>query len=139
MAVLCLVALLGACDPNAGRSPMEGKVPSAAAGAAASEDQPPIVVDAPTEGEELTSPAVISGTANVFEATVSYEIVTVSGEVVAEGFTTATCGSGCRGTYTARVPFEVEEATPGVVHVFEASAEDGKPIHGVKVRVTLLP
>ena len=142
MAVLCLLALLGACDTSAGRSPSEGKVPTPSDGATAgpgSENEPPIVVDAPKDGEELTSPAVISGTANVFEATVSYRILTESGEVVAKGFTTATCGSGCRGTYSVTVPFEVDEPTPGIVHVFESSAEDGKPIHDVKIDVTLLP
>ena len=110
--------------------PTQGSSPS---------DQAPIVVDAPKKGEELTSPAVISGTANVFEATVSYKIVTDSGEVVAKGFTTATCGSGCRGTYSVTVPFKVDEPTTGTVHVFESSAEDGSAIHSVKIRVTLLP
>lgn len=138
MALLCLIALFGGCDPDAGRSPSEGKVPKATASPTPDQGAP-IVVDAPKADEELTSPAVISGTANVFEATVSYKIVTESGDVVAKGFTTATCGSGCRGTYSVTVPFEVEEPTGGTVHVFESSAEDGSAIHSVKIRVTLLP
>ena len=137
-ALLCLLAALGGCDPNAGRSPTEGKVPPPTEGASPSE-RAPIVVDAPKQGEELTSPAVISGTANVFEATVSYKIVADSGDVVAKGFTTATCGSGCRGTYSVTVPFEVDEPTAGTVHVFESSAKDGSAIHAVKIAVTLLP
>ena len=105
----------------------------------AERDKAPIVVDTPTTGEELTSPAVISGTANVFEANVSYKIVADTGDVVAKGFTTATCGSGCRGTFSVTVPFEVEEPTPAKLTVFESSAEDGSPLHEVKIDVTLLP
>ena len=75
----------------------------------------------------------------MFEATVSYRIVTTSDEVVARGFTTATCGSGCRGTYSVTIPFEVDHPTEAVVEVFEESAEDGKPLHKVTVPVTLLP
>lgn len=99
----------------------------------------PIVLDTPQEGDELTSPAVLSGTADVFEATVSYRIVTNDGDVVARGFTTATCGSGCRGSYSVTVPFEVEERTKASVEMFEESAETGRPMHKVAVGVTLLP
>ncbi len=101
--------------------------------------KPAIVVDAPQEGAELTSPAVIAGDANVFEATVSYRIVTDTGDVVARGFTTATCGSGCRGKYSVTVPFKVEEETEATLEVFEESAEDGSKIHLVEIPVTLLP
>src|SRR5687768_13593987 len=95
-----LALTLVACQP-AGEQPQEGRVPPAnepAAGQTPSEpaDDAPIVVENPTPDEELTSPAILSGSANVFEATVSYRIVTKAGDVVARGFTTASCGSGCR-------------------------------------------
>jgi Immunoglobulin-like domain of bacterial spore germination len=100
--------------------------------------KPPIVVTQPKPGDELTSPFELAGSANVFEATVSYRLV-ADGSKVAEGFTTATCGSGCRGTYSKRVRFDVEQPTEAVLQVFESSAEDGSRLHTVKVEVTLLP
>jgi len=60
-----------------------------------------------------------------------------SGRVVGRTFTTATCGTGCRGTYSAKVRYHVGRTQPGTVMVFEASAEDGRPIHVQRVAVTL--
>ena len=139
-----LVALmLAACQP-AGERPDAGRVPAGDESPAErtspdSRDKAPIVLDSPTEGEELTSPAILSGSANVYEATVSYRIVSADGKVVARGFTTATCGSGCRGTYSVTVPFEVEERTEATIELFEESAENGEPLHKVEVAVALLP
>ena len=143
-AALAVLLTLGACEA-AGERPDAGRVPDGNDQTGAEEttpdesDRAPIVVDAPTDGEELTSPAILSGSANVFEATVSYRIVADDGKVVARGFTTATCGSGCRGTYSVTVPFEVEERTDATVEVFEESAENGRPLHKVEIPVVLLP
>src|SRR5688572_18148349 len=111
--VLALVLVLGACQP-AGEQPPEGRVPVANEPTqdqtlTEPADDAPIVVENPQAGEELTSPAVLSGSANVFEATVSYRIVSDAGDVIVRGFTTASCGSGCRGTWSVTVPFEVED------------------------------
>jgi germination protein M len=99
----------------------------------------PIVVEAPAPGDTVTSPVTVSGTANVFEANVSLRILGPDGEVIAETFTTATCGTGCRGTYSKNVPFQVVEETEGVIEVYESSAEDGSAIHVVRVPVVLAP
>ena len=99
----------------------------------------PIVVEAPAAGDTVTSPVTVSGTANVFEATVSMRILGPDNEVIAETFTTATCGTGCRGTYSKKVPFQVVEEIEGVIEVYEASAEDGSPLHVVSVPVVLVP
>jgi hypothetical protein len=81
----------------------------------------------------------ISGTADVFEATVSIRILDSSGALLEETFTTATCGSGCRGDYEVDVSFVVSETQEGMVMLFESSAETGDPINVVKVPVTLSP
>lgn len=99
----------------------------------------PIVVEGPQPGDTVTSPVTVEGTANVFEATVSIRILDESGEILTETFTTATCGSGCRGTFSEAVAFEVDHEQPGTIMVFESSAEDGRPIHVVRVAVTLSP
>lgn len=98
----------------------------------------PIIVETPVAGQRVTSPVRISGNANVFEATVSIEIL-VGDETAAATFVTATCGTGCRGTYSKNVRFQFPEETEALIRVFESSAQDGAPIHVVSVPVVLVP
>jgi len=100
---------------------------------------PPILVQSPLIGEQVSSPITISGTANVFEATVSITILDAQGLEIASGFTTATCGTGCRGTYSTSVGFTVDQTQAGTVRVYEVSAKDGHPINVVDIPVVLLP
>lgn len=66
----------------------------------------------------------VEGIANVFEATVSLEIVDGDGEVVYQDFTTATCGTGCWGEYAFSL--DTPALTPdNRVRVFWNSPEDG--------------
>jgi spore germination protein GerM len=91
-----------------------------------------VLVTSPVNGEG-DSPLMVSGVANVFEATVSLEVVDGGGNVVHEDFTTATCGTGCWGAYTFDVdyPFTGEES----IRVFWHSPEDGEPADVVTVPV----
>ncbi len=76
-------------------------------------------------GDELP---VVAGIANTFEATVSLRIVWAeNGGVVYEDFTTATCGSGCWGTFgfTLDIP-GLEQGQ--FVQVFWNSPEDGSMV-----------
>lgn len=98
---------------------------------------PPILVESPLVGQSVSSPVSVSGTANVFEATVSIRILDANGATIAETSTTATCGTGCRGDYRAKVGYDVDHDQPGTVMVFEASAKDGSPTNVVKIPVTL--
>jgi hypothetical protein len=100
---------------------------------------PPILVEHPLIGEWVPSPVTVSGTANVFEATVSIRILDESGGVIVETFTTATCGTGCRGTYTEDVPYDVDREQAGTVIVYESSAENGEPLFPIEIPVTLTP
>lgn len=100
---------------------------------------PPIEVSAPMPGDRVESPILVSGTADVYEATVSIRIRDSHGEIIAETFTTATCGSGCRGDYSKGVKYEVEDAQGGTVEVYSVSAENGKPMHLVEIPVVLNP
>ncbi|MGI8775300.1 MAG: Gmad2 immunoglobulin-like domain-containing protein [Actinomycetota bacterium] len=104
------------------------------------EDQAPaIIVTTPRAGATVPATVTVAGTANVFEATVSIKIVSSDGEVLAETFTTATCGTGCRGDFSIDVPVDVTSTTSATVRVFESSAEDGRPTNVVKVPVTISP
>jgi len=96
---------------------------------------PAILVETPAPGDTVSSPLRIAGTANVFEATVSYSLE-ASGKEIAKGFTTATCGTGCRGTFDVTVPFDAGGASSGTLYVFEVSAEDGSRTKVVEIPLT---
>lgn len=81
-------------------------------------------------------PLVITGVANVFEATVSLHLVDLEGEVVYEDFTTATCGTGCWGSFSFHIGDFDFESTPVTAKVFWHSPEDGEPSDVVSVPVT---
>ena len=100
------------------------------------EQTPQIVIESPLPEDTVTSPIRLRGTANVFEATVSIEVRDETGKVVWEGFTTATSGTGTRGTFDTTVPLPDLEGPMEIV-AFEASAEDGSPLHVAKVPVVL--
>jgi immunoglobulin-like protein involved in spore germination len=104
------------------------------------DELPAIVVESPAAGETVSSPVVVSGSANVFEANVTVRILGAGGRELAETFTTATCGSGCRGDFSVSVPFRVQAAQPGriVVHDDDA-AGTGRPPHVVRIPVGLAP
>jgi germination protein M len=101
---------------------------------------PTILVTSPALGQEVGSPVLITGSANVFEANVSVKILDENDEVIAETFTTATCGTGCRGTYRVSVPYEVDTAQDGTIVVHDDDAAGvGRPPHEVRIPVRLVP
>ncbi|MGW0218951.1 Gmad2 immunoglobulin-like domain-containing protein [Micromonospora chokoriensis] len=100
---------------------------------------PPIVVTGPTAGERVTTPLVVTGTADVFEATVSVRVLDSAGREVATGFGTASCGSGCRGGYRVQVGWRTRQEQKGTIEVYEVSARDGSRINTTSVPVILAP
>jgi germination protein M len=101
---------------------------------------PPIVVSQPAPGSRVTSPMTVSGSANVFEANVTVRVLDADGRVVGKTFTTATCGTGCRGTYSVEVRFRGDREQRGTIVVSDDDAAGvGKPPHEVRVPVVLVP
>lgn len=101
---------------------------------------PVITVNEPTPGLFTSSPVTVSGEANVFEANVSIEVLNAYGKVVGKTFTTATCGTGCRGTFSVQVTFKVGHKQPGTIVVHDDDAAGtGTPPHIVRIPVTLVP
>ncbi len=98
---------------------------------------PAIVVTSPVIGQHVSSPVTVGGTADVFEATVSVRILDAAGNEIATRFTTATCGTGCRGDYSTTVPYRLGAEQRGTVEVYEVSMKDGARVHVVDVPVTL--
>jgi spore germination protein GerM len=96
---------------------------------------PAILVESPLPGQRITSPLRVRGTANTFEATVEWQLVGADGTVIASGFTTATCGTGCRGSFTIEEAFTATGAA--TLRVFERSAKDSSETKVVEIPVEL--
>jgi len=101
---------------------------------------PAITVGQPAGGARVTSPLTVSGTANVFEANVTVEVHDAHDRIVGKTFTTASCGTGCAGTFSVPVTYEVARAQAGTIVVHDDDAAGtGKPPHEVHIPVTLAP
>ncbi len=124
-----LVYTMSQFSPN-GSAEIDGKT---YARKAFEEQTPAILVESPLPFAEVTSPLTASGTANTFEASFNYEVYDADGNLVDENFTTATSGTGTRGTF---------EFTTGdfdnisKLVVFEPSAEDGSKTKLVSIPLT---
>jgi germination protein M len=111
---------------------------AAPAGRGAFEAQTPaILVESPLPGESVEPGFEVTGTANTFEATFSYELKDAGGRVLTKNFVTATSGSGTRGTFEFTVPYEVDAPQEGQLLVFEVSAENGSRIHESEIPLRL--
>jgi hypothetical protein len=105
---------------------------------ATSTDELPIVVDRPAIDDAVSSPVTISGSANVFEANVTVRILDRTGAELARDFTTATCGTGCRGTFSMKLAYRSPVAQDGTIVVSDDDADgNGTPQHSVSIPVQL--
>jgi len=97
---------------------------------------PAILVESPLSFEDVTSPLRVTGTANTFEATFTYELTDTDGLIVDENFVTATSGTGTRGTFDfTTAPFTAPFDGVGSLIVFERSAMDGSRINLVEIPI----
>jgi hypothetical protein len=88
---------------------------------------PAIFVDQPAWGGHAGNPVTILGYANVFEAQFTAQIRDGAGTVLSARTITATCGTGCWGTFLAKLAYTVAAAQWGTLRVYDASAKDGTP------------
>ena len=160
---LASIALLVACDnggdsvtpgpegapaPSATESEEETATPAETATAEPEVCQPNAdpatsefqVIDEPSTDDTVTSPVTISGQVLAFEATYQIGIFDADGNSIVETFGTAGPGEiGELAPFSIDVAFNVDEATPACIWVYEASAMDGSPIHVGQIPVTLSP
>lgn len=94
----------------------------------------PIFVDGPALGDTVHSPVRIFGTANVFEAQFTAQVLDKTGKVLAEKQITASSGTGTRGTFSALLSF-VTTAGSGAIVVFDTSEQNGTVIDKVSIPV----
>jgi len=97
---------------------------------------PPIFIDPPLAS--ATSPLSVSGSASVYEGTVSLRLE-ASGETLAEGFTTAAEGGPGRGEFHALLEFDVDDPTDATLVAFERSAADNSETKVARASVRLCP
>ena len=117
----------------------EGVVVDPPVGRRAIEEQTPqILVESPLPGDTVRSPIRLRGTANVFEATVSIDVRGANGELLKRTFTTATSGTGTRGTFDTELALP-DRTGPVTVVASESSAEDGSLLHVVELPLQLVP
>ncbi len=101
---------------------------------------PVILVEHPSIGQRVESSIMVSGSANVFEANVTVRVLDAGGTELVRDFTTATCGTGCRGTFSIGLEFEVTHEQAGTIVISDDDAAGtGKPPHEVRIPVTLMP
>jgi spore germination protein GerM len=113
-------------DHPVGRADFQGQLPA-------------IFVDRPAWGASLGNPGSVSGLANVFEATFQVELRNAGGKVLAQRTVMATCGTGCWGTFSASLSYDLAKAQYGTLRVFDHSAKDGTPENATEYRVWLTP
>jgi hypothetical protein len=101
---------------------------------------PTIAVWNPAIGSHLSGSVRVTGTADVFEASLHVRILSQSGAVLARANVLASCGTGCRGGYTVLVPYTVSGTQLGTVIVSDDDTDgNGVPQHQVRVPVVLTP
>jgi germination protein M len=93
---------------------------------------PAILVESPLPHQAVSSPFRVVGTANTFEATFTARLLDAAGRQLVQKVVTATSGSGTRGTYAVTLTFP-DSATPRWLEVYEPSAENGQPLHKVRI------
>ena len=125
-----------------GRVPTEGiggeGVPATALDRRDVADLTPLVlVESPVPGELVSSPLMIEGIANTFEATVNYTLTSADGSIIAKGFTTATAGSGEWGDFSVTFALANVRADEGTLVAFQQDAQTGAPrdVYEVPVRL----
>ena len=98
------------------------------------------ILHGPLPSSEVTSPFIVSGEVNYFEATVQIAIFDADGTPLVETVgMTQPPDVGVIGPFLQGVVFTVAEPTPACLWVYEKSAQDGSPIHVGQVPLVLLP
>lgn len=96
---------------------------------------PAILIESVTSDDGLH----VEGTSNTFEGQFDYALYDASNKRIAGGFTTATSGSGTRGTFAFDIQYQVSKSQTGTLVAFEKSAKDGATINLVARPVLLSP
>lgn len=100
---------------------------------------PTIVVRSPRAGAKLDTPVTVSGFADVVGGLVSIRVLDATGAELSATNVVPSCGAGCRGRFSMKLPFYTPVRQPGTIQVFEPDPETGAALFVVEVPVTLVP
>jgi hypothetical protein len=99
---------------------------------------PPITVAEPQPGARVRAPFTVSGIADVFEAGLTYRLLDAAGHELGSGSTSASCGTGCPGTFSFTIPEAgITYTQPGML-VISSAGGSGRPAGGEQVRLPLV-
>lgn len=98
--------------------------------------RPAIMVESPSPGATVGPSFAVRGEANTFEATVEWRVLDAAGSIVAQGFTTATAGSGTWGTFDTVIDVPSGLSGQARLQVFESSAKDGRQTNIVEYPIS---
>lgn len=96
--------------------------------------QPSITVTSPTANQTITSPVLVKGQSDTFEANVRIKIKDSNGKVLADTYTMGGA-YGQSAPYSKSVSYSFPSARGGIVEVFENSAKDGTEINKITTPV----
>jgi hypothetical protein len=97
----------------------------------------PITVVSPQPGTSVQAPFTVRGIADVFEAGLTYRLLDASGHELSSGASSASCGTGCPGTFSFQVPeLGISHTQMGTLVISAANAS-GLPSGGQSVRLPL--
>jgi germination protein M len=97
--------------------------------------EPPIFVESPGVGAVLKDPFVLRGSAVVFEASFTAQLIDDSGRRIVRAQVQASVGAPQRGIFAKSIAYSTS-ATKGWLVVYETSMEDGSRRNVVKIPVT---
>jgi hypothetical protein len=99
---------------------------------------PPITVTSPQPGARVRAPFTVRGVADVFEAGLSYKLLDAAGRELGAGATSASCGTGCPGTFSFTIDeLGVSHIQRGMLVISSANAS-GLPGGGEHLRLPLV-
>ena len=99
---------------------------------------PLILVDSPVPNQIVGHDIRIKGMSNTFEAGINYQILSTGGDVIYEGYTMASSGTGTWGTFDHLIETLPANVIGNVVlKVFEYSPKDSEPINAVFIPLTI--
>lgn len=100
--------------------------------------QPRVLVESPGHGATVRTSFVARGSSNAFEATHRIQVLDKAGTLIIDTFTTATSGTGTRGTWEKRIDLPAGTSGAMTLRVFEESMEDGRPLGLVDLAITVV-
>lgn len=95
-----------------------------------------IIVNSPTNSQEITSPIIIKWEARTYENTINYIISDSSWKVLGQWmWTTNSPNSSKFWTFTIKANYRKSTTKAGSIEVFEVSEKDGSIINSTKVNI----